>query len=385
MSDDDCMNECFTDNEITSQLCNIPTSARRRSPSLSSQGCNKWNPNRLQYDKQRYIHYELEWKLTVNNRQVAKQTEQDLVLAPGDFWNKTLMSRLDELVRKTQVNKQCAADATTIVMSVTKRSERNVTKRFDEIKVDWQVVERQLQTWSHLTHNGRKLIIKVTFNYKETKTAGPAGQGSTIGQLTERQARRDAERAVLGRTAAWEHVFAIFSCPGPPCDRGPYCWQDPTSRKHFKLMGHQLRNLVKQVQRGEDINRHEDMPREIRDELYAEEQQQSSRKRKRANSGSYATGLPAIHIHNIIPGQPDTTLTTSRVTSTPETVSLRCALEGLGMRDDVAEDYFAWYSSPVRRQALKEEYDRACELALGKGLDLELIHDDQDGVYSTNS
>lgn len=85
MSDDDCVNECFTDNEIPSQLCNIPTPARGRSPSLSSQGYNKrpspgsllfvplasWDPNR-QYDKNRYIHYELEWKLTVNNRQVAK-------------------------------------------------------------------------------------------------------------------------------------------------------------------------------------------------------------------------------------------------------------------------------------------------------------------------
>ncbi|KAL7918358.1 hypothetical protein ACQKWADRAFT_304428 [Trichoderma austrokoningii] len=291
------------------------------------------------------------------------------------------MSKLDELVRKTQVNKPCAADATTIVISVTERSERNVMKRFDEIKVDWLVVERQLQTWSHFTRNGRKLIVKVTFNYVETKTAGPAGQGSTSGQIAERQARRDAERAVLGRTAAWEHLFAVFSCPGAPCDRGPYCWQDPSTKKHYKLMGHQLRDLVKQVQRGESIDKHEDMPREIRDKLYAEEQQQLSRKRKRANSGSYASNLPAIHIHNVIPGQLDTASAHSSVGSTPTATSLRCALEGLGMRDDVAEEYFAWHGSRVRRQALKEEYDRACELALGKGLDLELIHVDQEGVY----
>lgn len=117
----------------------------------------------------------------MNNRQIAKQTEQDLVLAPSDFWNETLISQLDALVRKAQVNKPCAADATTIVMSVTERSGRNITKRFDEINVDWLVVEKQLQTWSHLMHNGRKLIIKVTFNYVETKTAGLAGQGSTSG------------------------------------------------------------------------------------------------------------------------------------------------------------------------------------------------------------
>jgi predicted deacylase len=60
---------------------------------------------------------------------------------------------------------------------------------------------------------------------------------------------------------------------------------------------------------------------------------------------------------------------------------LRCALEGLGMQDDVSEEYFAWHGSRVRRQALMEEYDRACELALGKGLDLKLIHADQEGVY----
>ncbi|KAK5988024.1 hypothetical protein PT974_12160 [Cladobotryum mycophilum] len=228
------------------------------------------------------------------------------------------------------------------VISVTERSERNVTKRFDEIRVDWLVVERQLQTWSHLTHNRRKLIIKVTFNYKETKTAGPAGQGSTNGQLAETQARREAERSVLGRTAAWEHVFALFSCPGPPCGRGPYCWQDPNTKKHYKLMGHRFRNLVKSVQRGEGINKHEGMPREIRSELYAEKQQQSSRKRKRANSGSYATGIPAIHIHNIITGQPDTTSADAGVRSTPEVASLRCAVEGLAMRDDVAGEYFAY-------------------------------------------
>ncbi|KKO97353.1 hypothetical protein THAR02_10545 [Trichoderma harzianum] len=266
-------------------------------------------------------------------------------------------------------------------MSVTERSERNVTKRFDEINVDWPIVERQLQTWSHLLRNGKKLILKVTFNYVEAKSAGPAGQGSTSGQLAERQVRRDAERAVLGRTAAWEHVFAVFSCRGAPCDRGPYCWQDTVTKKHFKLMGHQLRSLVKRVQSGEDINNHEDMPIEIREELFAEEQQQSSRKRKRANSGSCATGLPAIHIHNTVPGQADITSAKPRVRSTPEVASLRCTLESLGMRDDVAEEYFAWHGSQVRRQVLKDEYERACELVLSKGYDLDLINDDQENVY----
>ncbi len=33
------------------------------------------------------IHYIMERKLTFNKRVAAKQTENDLVVAPGDFWN----------------------------------------------------------------------------------------------------------------------------------------------------------------------------------------------------------------------------------------------------------------------------------------------------------
>lgn len=99
------------------------------------------------------------------------------------------------------------------------------------------------------------------------------------------------------------------------------------------------------------------MPREICDKLHAEEQQQLSRKRKQANSGSYTSGLPAIHTYNVVSVQPDTTSTNCSVESMPATTSFRCALEGLGMQDDVAEEHFAWHGSRVRRQALKEEYD----------------------------
>lgn len=53
----------------------------------------------------------------------------------------------------------------------------------------------------------------------------------------------------------------------------------------------------------------------------------------------------------------------------------------MGLLDDVAERYFKWLGSRCRRQVLKDEYERACELVLGKGLDLELIREDQDGVY----
>lgn len=58
-----------------------------------------WDPS-LRYDEQpsSYIHYELEWKLTLNKRVVAKQTGQDPVPASGGFWKMTLSPELEKLV-----------------------------------------------------------------------------------------------------------------------------------------------------------------------------------------------------------------------------------------------------------------------------------------------
>jgi len=52
----------------------------------------------------------MEWKLTVNKRVVAKQTEDDLVLALSDFWNEELSSKIADIVNS--LGKPCKADVT---------------------------------------------------------------------------------------------------------------------------------------------------------------------------------------------------------------------------------------------------------------------------------
>jgi hypothetical protein len=76
----------------------------------------------------------MEWKLTMNRRVAAKQTENDLVIASSDFWNEELSSKLVDIVKS--MGKSCEADATTIAISVNDRSEYDVTKRFKKLEID---------------------------------------------------------------------------------------------------------------------------------------------------------------------------------------------------------------------------------------------------------
>jgi hypothetical protein len=78
------------------------------------------------------------------------------------------------------MSKSCKADATTIAISVNDRLEYNITKRFEKLEIDWLIVERQLQAWSHLLRIGKKLGINVSFNYIESsKASRTAGRGAT--------------------------------------------------------------------------------------------------------------------------------------------------------------------------------------------------------------
>lgn len=151
------------------------------------------------------IHYIMEWKLTLNRRLVAKQTEDDLVVAPSDFWNEELSSKISDVVKST--GKSCEGNATTIAISVNERSEHDTIKRFEKLEIDWLIVERQLQVWSYLLRIWDKLRINVSFDYMESsKTARTAGRGATAAGLAERNTRLDAGQVVSGGPDATSEV-----------------------------------------------------------------------------------------------------------------------------------------------------------------------------------
>jgi argonaute-like protein implicated in RNA metabolism and viral defense len=86
----------------------------------------------------------MEWKLTVNKRVAAKQTEDNLVVASSDFWNEELAVKLEEIVKLR--DKPCKTEAITIVVSVNDRAEYDIIKRFQKLEIDWLMIEKRLQT-----------------------------------------------------------------------------------------------------------------------------------------------------------------------------------------------------------------------------------------------
>jgi hypothetical protein len=101
MDTDDSVNEWSSDDESDRQPSNdsrhhiqpargarLPQQSQRRpvNRTLSFVPYADWSPDQVYEDlPPSYIHYFIEWKLTVNRRIIAKQTENDLVVAPSDF------------------------------------------------------------------------------------------------------------------------------------------------------------------------------------------------------------------------------------------------------------------------------------------------------------
>jgi hypothetical protein len=275
------------------------------------------------------LRYSIEWKVVVNNRTLSKDTEQDVVLAPSAYWRLYLRAKVDKLLsRKLPHGRHVKCDDTSVIASVNDRSERDLTKRFDDMDVDWSLVERQLMRWGELLRSGKKLRVDLSFNYVELAPPSAAaarnrgnkrGSSTTQSMLADRASQLDAEQETSASASVWRDVYALMRCPGPPCNRGPHCWRDPLGKKHYKLQTHHLKALIQLVEEGHVLHTHDDVPEDIREQLYAEEDQRRDRQAAGRSGGSMSrASLPPITITNVLPphsGQsPSTTSISSVIT-----------------------------------------------------------------------
>jgi hypothetical protein len=149
--------------------------------------------------------------------------------------------------------------------------------------------------------------------------------------LAERAVAIDAEQEATGQPPAWKGVYKTMRCPGPPCPRRPYCWQDPNSKKHHPLKTRELQALILHVQRGNALETHDDVPDNIRQQLYAAERQQYAQHHKAANKSD--SKLPSIVIKNVLPGSHSDTTAQSAFSS----LSRRLVIPGF--YDTAVEEY----------------------------------------------
>ncbi|KIW22018.1 uncharacterized protein PV07_12576 [Cladophialophora immunda] len=270
-----------------------------------------WDPEKT-YDEDPPIclRYSIKWTVTVkretlNRRHLTSDTELDVVLAPGHYWERCLKARLADLVKqKFRGMSEVRPDDTNVVVSVKERSQPDLIKRFPGIDIDWKVVQTRLEKWGQYFQTGKSLLVNVSFNYIQVgvlpatngRTGDKRGRTSTTrGMLNELDVRVDAEEATSGQSN-WRKVYGLMRCPGSPCPWGRYCWIDPVGKKHYRLLTHHLKDLVRFVERRGRLETHDDVPQSIRQQLYDEEKKSCDRKSDKVAGSPGGSSAVTINI-----------------------------------------------------------------------------------------
>jgi hypothetical protein len=104
---------------------------------------------------------------------------------------------------------------------------------------------------------------------------------------------------------------------------------------------------------------------------------------KHADSTLTPGNMSSIHIINVLPGRTEQSWQPFSQNSSPaptepcSTVIVE-ELEIPGLRDVAVKEYNGWQQLQVYDESLKVEFEKACDVVLAEGLDLEQIHEDQD-------
>jgi hypothetical protein len=323
--------------------------------------------------------YVIEWRVTLNNRVLAKDTEQDLVSNPSSYWERIKQKAERVLRQKVNRNRRVKPDDTSVVVSVNDRSQRDLTKHFEKTDVDWTAINRQISLWQNLLRKcNKKLRISISINYMEdnsppSRRTDKRGSSSTTNRmLRERDDQIDAEDS-SGQPSVWRDVYRKMRCPGPPCHHeGQYCWQDPVGKKHYKLRTHHLKALVRYVEQGGIIETHDDIPDNVREQLYAEERQRLSKQNKSTNSPT-GSMPPQINI-NVLPAQSSQPSISSSWSTEGNASTVQSELVDIpGLLDLAVEEYTDWHLSRVSAESFKANIKKARDISLDNCLDLKQI------------
>ena len=116
----------------------------------------RWEENNYEEpEEQGFIQYTIARKLMIKHTTKAKETEQDLVIAPSEYWEKCLRRKINGLVHPKKCNQWVRLEDMSIVVSINHHNQGPLEKLYNYTNIDWKPVERQLCKWSNLVHMGQ--------------------------------------------------------------------------------------------------------------------------------------------------------------------------------------------------------------------------------------
>ena len=128
------------------------------------------------------LRYTVEWKAVLKTKRLGMNTAEDVLLSPKAFWDATLQHSLDAcLEREFSQQNRPEPCSTLVVVSVSKRAERDLTKEFAGLDVDWSLIEEKLESWGCHFREGKRLLVKITFRFRPRNAAPQTnfGPGAT--------------------------------------------------------------------------------------------------------------------------------------------------------------------------------------------------------------
>lgn len=182
----------------------------------------------------------------------------------------------------------------------------------------------------------------------------------------------------------WAQVYRVMRCP-ESCDLGPHCWRDPVGKRHYKLYPHHLRSLIDFVREGAKLECQDDVPKDVRLQLYAEAQQKRDRGSTKGSKASAAMTPITINNHFPDPAQhgsvPSAHSELRHVANVPSGDLVAESLDIPSPLDRAVRDYSDWHKSRVEDPSYKAQVDKARDVVLQQGRDLHQLHNDQDYTF----
>ncbi|KAK0756163.1 LOW QUALITY PROTEIN: hypothetical protein N5P37_011253 [Trichoderma harzianum] len=296
------------------------------------------------------------YKKKIRRDKLTGDTVQNIDCYPSVFWETSFKSEIDAIIKEKKLTDTHEPDETQIVVSINARGVEDITMRSPGLDIDWSEVNEQIDRWSDLVGDGKKLIIRITFIFKENSQLIAArtdrrGRNATNNQLGERAAIHNDQDAT-DEVPLWEQVYDLLECPGAGCDIGPYCWRNPATGIRHAVPTSILTKLVQYAERGGKLKEHSDVPKHYQNEIL-----NPPTKKKQVEG-------PQINITNVMPGA--------------ETAPPPKRLKIAGHRDKAIERYCDWHCKQVDDPGWKKEFHAIAKLTFQARLPLDRLFEAQE-------